>query len=64
MQVEFIGSTAEGGPIVRFLGPLPKSLRQHGEVLGYTEDDRPIMAYRRGTITFSPEQDVEAAEPS
>ncbi|KJZ73920.1 hypothetical protein HIM_06588 [Hirsutella minnesotensis 3608] len=62
MEVEFIGSTVDGGPIVRFLTPLPKSLRQHGELLGYSDEERPIMAYRKGMVSFAPEP--ETNEPS
>ncbi|KAM4066343.1 hypothetical protein HRG_000457 [Hirsutella rhossiliensis] len=62
LQVEFIGSTVDGGPIVRFLRPLPKSMRHQGDILGYSDDDRPIMAYRKGVITFAP--DPESPGPS
>lgn len=50
---EFIGFTVEGGPIVRFTnryieGPLPGS----SELIGYCNNDRPIVAYRKDSIRF------------
>lgn len=62
LQVEFIGSTVDGGPILRFLGPLPKPMRLQGDVLGYSDDNRPIIAYRKGVVTFAP--GPESAAPS
>ncbi|KAM4067256.1 hypothetical protein HRG_001237 [Hirsutella rhossiliensis] len=49
LQAELIGSTVEGGPIVRLLEPL-KSLRHQGEILGYFKE-RPIIAYRKELVT-------------
>ncbi|PHH92162.1 hypothetical protein CDD83_8645 [Cordyceps sp. RAO-2017] len=55
MPVEFIGSTIDGGPIVRFLEPGSRPISQSGELLGYDgDDDRPIVAYPKGFITFVP----------
>ncbi|EQL00992.1 hypothetical protein OCS_03291 [Ophiocordyceps sinensis CO18] len=60
LRVELIGSTFDGGPIVRFLGPVPKSMRQQGDIIGYSDADRPIMAYRRGVVTCAPEPEPTA----
>ncbi|KND91836.1 hypothetical protein TOPH_03306 [Tolypocladium ophioglossoides CBS 100239] len=62
VQVEFIGFTIEGGPIVRFTNPLPNSIPSHAEILGYCDDSRPIAAYRKGVITFVSKSDAAATE--
>ncbi|KAM4055172.1 hypothetical protein HRG_005977 [Hirsutella rhossiliensis] len=54
LQAELIGSTVEGGPIVRFLEPLASSCHR-GEILGYG-GERPIVAYRKGLVAFVPER--------
>ncbi|PFH59001.1 hypothetical protein XA68_12930 [Ophiocordyceps unilateralis] len=55
IQAEVIGSTADGGMIVRFLAPQPSWASRGGLLLGHTEDERPIVAFSKGTITFEPE---------
>lgn len=54
---EFIGFTVDGGPIVRFSGPVPLNLNSDGggaELLGYHDGTRPVIAYQKGSIQFVP----------
>ncbi|PNP48523.1 hypothetical protein TGAMA5MH_00417 [Trichoderma gamsii] len=54
---EFIGFTVDGGPIVRFSGPVPLNLNPDGggaELLGYYDGTRPVIAYQKGSIQFVP----------
>lgn len=53
---EFIGFTVDGGPIVRFSGPISINLNSDSgpEVLGYSEGTRPVIAYQKGSIQFLP----------
>ncbi|POR39766.1 Uncharacterized protein TPAR_00050 [Tolypocladium paradoxum] len=62
VHAEFIGFTVEGGPIVRFINPLPNSTPNHAEILGYCDNNRPIVAYRKGVIAFVSESDAAATE--
>lgn len=62
VNVEFIGFTVEGGPIVRFINPQANSVPSHAEILGYCDDSRPIVAYRKGVVTFVSESDAAATE--
>lgn len=59
IQGEFIGFTIEGGPIVRFNSP-HNELPKHSELLGYCDNNRPIVAYRKDSIRFI--NDVEKQE--
>ncbi|PHH76768.1 hypothetical protein CDD82_3861 [Ophiocordyceps australis] len=55
MHVELIGLTIDGGPIVRFTEPLDDGLApKHGELLGYCDEKKPIVAYRQGEINLMP----------
>ncbi|RDA91821.1 hypothetical protein CP533_2815 [Ophiocordyceps camponoti-saundersi (nom. inval.)] len=54
IQAEIIGTTADGGTIVRFLSP-QRWNSGRGILLGHTEDDRPLVAFAKGTVTFEPE---------
>lgn len=50
---EFIGFTVEGGPIIHFTNSFEAgSLPDNSELLGYCNDDRPIVAYRKDSIRF------------
>lgn len=49
---EFVGFTADGGPIVRFLTESPTFITDDAEFLGYFEDKKPIVAFRKGSIQF------------
>lgn len=53
---EFIGFTVDGGPIVRFSGPVPLNLNSDvgAELLGYCDGTRPVIAYQKGSIQFVP----------
>lgn len=47
----------DGGPIVRFSGPIPLNLSSDGggaELLGYHDGTRPVIAYQKGSIQFVP----------
>lgn len=47
----------DGGPIVRFSGPIPLNLNSDdggAELLGYYDGTRPVMAYQKGSIQFLP----------
>ncbi|PHH59409.1 hypothetical protein CDD81_3219 [Ophiocordyceps australis] len=59
MHVELIGLTIDGGPIVRFTEPLDDgSAPKHGELLGYCDEKKPIVAYRQGEINLMPPPEV------
>ncbi|KAL6897463.1 hypothetical protein GGI43DRAFT_385327 [Trichoderma evansii] len=68
---EFIGFTVDGGPIVRFSGPISLNLNSDSgpEVLGYYDGTRPVIAYQKGSIRFVPtpskgkERDLEDCQP-
>jgi hypothetical protein len=50
---EFIGFTVEGGPIVRFTNrSIEHSIPANSELVGYCNNDRPIVAYRKDSIRF------------
>lgn len=50
---EFIGFTVEGGPIVRFTNrSIEHSIPGNSELVGYCNNDRPIVAYRKDSIRF------------
>ncbi|KAL7918672.1 hypothetical protein ACQKWADRAFT_323583 [Trichoderma austrokoningii] len=53
---EFIGFTVDGGPIVRFNGPISVNLSSDGgaELLGYCDGTRPVIAYQKGSVQFVP----------
>lgn len=47
----------DGGPIVRFSGPISLDLNSNGggpELLGYCDGTRPVIAYQKGSIQFVP----------
>ncbi|PHH88753.1 hypothetical protein CDD83_7085 [Cordyceps sp. RAO-2017] len=60
-QAELIGVTVDGGPIMKFMQPLPPSLRRRGELLGHGDKEEPIMAYRNGLILLAPEPESDAS---
>jgi hypothetical protein len=54
---EFIGFTVDGGPIIRFSGPISLNLDFDvggAELLGYYDNTRPVIAYQKGSIQFIP----------
>lgn len=61
----------DGGPIVRFSGPISLNLNSDNgpEVLGYYDGTRPVIAYQKGSIQFVPtpskgkERDLEDSQP-
>ncbi|KAF4595984.1 hypothetical protein GQ602_001597 [Ophiocordyceps camponoti-floridani] len=55
LQAEVIGSTTDGGMIVRFLTTQPGWASKGGQLLGKTEDERPIVAFAKGVVTFEAE---------
>ncbi|PHH77080.1 hypothetical protein CDD80_949 [Ophiocordyceps camponoti-rufipedis] len=55
LQAEVIGSTSDGGMIVRFLSTQPGWVSKGGLLLGKTEDERPIVAFAKGVVTFDAE---------
>ncbi|CAI6014165.1 unnamed protein product [Clonostachys chloroleuca] len=58
---EFIGFTVEGGPIVRFSNRFGKDmLPRNAELLGFCNDDRPIVAYHKDSIRFISESEKDA----
>lgn len=46
----------DGGPIVRFNGPISLDLSSNGgpEILGYCDGTRPVIAYQKGSVQFVP----------
>ena len=63
-QAEFIGFTVEGGPIVRFTSPQARLLSSRGDMLGYADGDRPIVAFEKGTVTFVPGSEAASVASS
>lgn len=67
---EFVGFTVEGGPIVKFLRPPQGPLPESAQLIGHSNDNRPLIAYRKNSIRFlsgsemEPEEDPEKAESS
>lgn len=57
---EFIGLTVEGGPIIHFTNSfVAGNLPANSQLLGYCNDDRPIVAYRKDSIRFIGPSDDE-----
>ncbi|KAK5994103.1 hypothetical protein PT974_07543 [Cladobotryum mycophilum] len=52
IQGEFIGFTIDGGPIVRFNTASPVGFDPNCEVLGYSDGNRPLVAYQKDSIRF------------
>lgn len=58
MEGEFIGFTVEGGPIVRFTTRFASAkFPENMELLGFCNNDRPIVAYRKDSIRFLSDSD-------
>lgn len=58
---EFVGFTVEGGPIVRFPTASVIDYGPHMDLLGYSNGERPMVAYRKNSIQFIADNKEAAA---
>ena len=58
---EMIGFTIQGGPIIKFPDSVPENLPDYAQVLGYCEDNKPIVIVRRDAVEFI--SDVQTQRP-
>ncbi|CAM1507755.1 Fc.00g046030.m01.CDS01 [Cosmosporella sp. VM-42] len=62
ISASIVGFTIQGGPIIRFTDNVPDPLPRYTELLGYCEENRPIIACHRDAVQFNFLTEVEEGQ--